>query len=283
MRRRLSTHYDTKSHISKDRWMVSYADFITLLFAFFVVMYAVSAFQNEGKYRVLSESIVKALARPKQQEGEGGEVAQSEKFVVKPEIAAKRAAEEPPVEDIRIKSMADSIRKALQQWIDMGLIQIHQSPVRLEIEINASVLYDSGKAVLAPAAAPILQLIADVLRNFPNAIHIEGFTDNRPISNETYPSNWELSTARAAAVVRMFKKQGIQPERMAAIGYGEYRPVADNSTAQGRNRNRRVVVVVLSSTDPSEFVEIVKQSKDTLKDAPVEVRAEEPAQQPQQP
>ncbi len=277
MRRRLSTHYDTKSHISKDRWMVSYADFITLLFAFFVVMYAVSAFQNEGKYRVLSESIVQALAKPQQPS-----TAQSlppEKFIVKPEIAAKRALEasppEPPTEDLRIKSMADSIKAALEPWIKMGLIAIKQSPIRLEIEINASVLYDSGKASLAPDAAPILEVIADILNKFPNAIHIEGFTDNRPISNETYPSNWELSTARAAAVVRMFRQQGIRPERMAAIGYGEHRPVANNLTSAGRNKNRRVVVVVLSAADPRAFVEIVEKSKRALEQMPVEVRVDQ--------
>ncbi len=273
MRRRLSIHYDTKSHISKDRWMVSYADFITLLFAFFVVMYAVSAFQNEGKYRVLSESIVQALAKPDQPTAKPA----AQKFVVKPEIAAKRALEAaPPTEDLRIKSMADSIRTALEPWINMGLININQSPIRLEIEINASVLYDSGKASLAPAAAPILEVIAEILRNFPNAIHIEGFTDNRPISNETYPSNWELSTARAAAVVRMFRQQGISPERMAAIGYGEHRPIANNLTAAGRNKNRRVVVVVLSAADPRAFVEIVERSKAALKEAPVEIQTRQP-------
>lgn len=270
MRRKV--HYDTQSHISKDRWMVSYADFITLLFGFFVVMYAVSTFENEGKYRVISDSIIQALTKPEQPsqiDPNAQRQIETEAAVSSDETSPQPP---PPPEDVTIKSMADSVRKVLQPWIEMGLITINQSPIRLEIEINASVLYDSGSAELAPDAEPILHVIAELLQQFPNAIHIEGFTDNRPISNSTYPSNWELSSARAAAVVRMFRKKNIEPERMAAIGYGEFRPIADNSTIEGRNRNRRIVVVVLSGGDPRDFVEIVKQAEPKLEALPVDVK-----------
>lgn len=258
-------HYDTKSHISKDRWMVSYADFITLLFAFFVVMYAVSTFENEGQYRIISESILKALSKPQVQDQSLPGITPNEPaaFDVGSEPGSGEEAgadvllKVPTQEDVKIKAMADSVREALQPWIEMGLIKITQEPIQLEIEINASVLYDSGEAVLAADAEPILQVIAEILQDFPNAIHIQGFTDNQPISNSLYPSNWELSSARATAVVRMFRRLNIEPSRMAAIGYGEFQPVADNTTTAGRNKNRRVIVVVLSGNDPKNFIEVV--------------------------
>ncbi len=255
---------------NRDRWIVSYADFITLLFGFFVMMYAVSSV-NDGQYRLLSKSIVEALADPQSANPANlGNIVsgqhEQQEHSLSMESGEKKASEEryAIAQDVVIKSMADTVKKALSPWIDMGIIGIEQSPIRLEIQINASVLFDSGSARLAPDAEPILEVLSDILEKFSNAIHVEGFTDNQPISNSVFPSNWELSSARASSVLRMLVSQGIAPDRMAAIGYGEFRPVADNDNAIGRNQNRRVVIVVLSGSDPRDFIEILSSTKDAV-------------------
>jgi len=145
--------------------------------------------------------------------------------------------------------MADEIEHAMQNLIKEDLISVRRSTFWLEVEINTSILYSSGNARLAPDAVPVLEELAKILTPFPNAVHVEGFTDDVPINTLTFPSNWELSAARAASVVTLFAKTGIDPARLAAIGYGEYRPVADNDTEEGRAKNRRVVVVVMSGVD----------------------------------
>ena len=115
--------------------------------------------------------------------------------------------------------------------------------------MQTDVLFPTAVARIADAARPALVRLADILEPFPNPIRVEGHTDNVPISTERFPSNWELSAARAASVVRLFEQQGVEPSRMAALGLGEHAPVADNSTPAGRNRNRRVLVVILASDE----------------------------------
>jgi chemotaxis protein MotB len=107
-------------------------------------------------------------------------------------------------------------------------------------------LFLSGEAELSPRALPVLKKIAEVLKPLPNAINIEGHTDNIPIDTVEFPSNWDLSSARASSVVQEFVKVGINPVRLSAIGYGEFHPVGDNKLAEGRFKNRRVVLVLMS-------------------------------------
>ena len=123
----------------------------------------------------------------------------------------------------------------------------------MEVEIKTSILFPSGSAILQPEALPILSEIADILKDFPNPIHVEGFTDSVPINTVAFPSNWELSAGRAASVVHLFTKDGVEPRRMAAIGLGEYRPIADNATAEGRNKNRRVVLLIMESASADKM------------------------------
>jgi len=119
----------------------------------------------------------------------------------------------------------------------------------LEIEIKSNLLFSSGSSELISDSIPLLVGLSKTLVERPNRIHIEGFTDDKPITTNIFPSNWELSGARAAAVVRLFESNGIAPSRLAAIGYGEYQPVSGNQTEEGRARNRRVVVVVMASLE----------------------------------
>ncbi|MEP5324144.1 OmpA family protein, partial [Marinobacter alexandrii] len=114
----------------------------------------------------------------------------------------------------------------------------------LELNLPNSLLFGSGDAEPHYDAFAVIEKIATVLRNRDNAVKVEGFTDNQPISSQRFPSNWELSTARAAAVVRMLSMEGIEPERLAAVGYGRFQPVARNDTDEGRRRNRRVVLLI---------------------------------------
>ncbi len=264
--------YENSVRNNTDRWIVSYADFITLLFGFFVMMYAISSV-SDGSYRVLSDSIVEALAKPDMQAKDSELLSSDEDAEIDEKSGFKGESykENKLDDDLLIKSMANTVKKSLSPWMEMNLIDVVQTPVRLEIEINASVLFDSGSAVLAPDAEPILEVIADILKEFPNGIHIEGFTDNMPISNSVYPSNWELSAFRAASVVRMFRVKGVKPERMAAVGYGEFRPVANNFTQEGRNRNRRIVIVVLPGNDPRDFLEVLASKELLNLNAPVEL------------
>ena len=128
--------------------------------------------------------------------------------------------------------------------------------------MKTNTLFSSGSARLETSAVPILRKLSDNFNSNKNPIQVEGFTDNRPIHTSSYPSNWELSAARAASVVHLFTKFGIDPNRMSAIGYGEYRTIADNSTADGRQRNRRVVIIIAANADTRRIVDLDRASND---------------------
>ncbi len=138
----------------------------------------------------------------------------------------------------------------MQSLIDAKLVTVRRDNLWLEIEINADILFPSGSGEFAPAAEPVLDKLAEVLKPFPNPIRVEGHTDDRPIRTGEFPSNWELSAARAASVVHQFTKQGVDPLRLEIVGFGEFHPRQPNDTAEGRNANRRVVVLVLEEVAP---------------------------------
>ncbi len=260
-----------EEHENLERWLISYADFITLLFAFFVVMYAVSSI-NEGKYRVLSDTLVSAFnTQPKSlqpiqvgMDGMQGDPA----AINKPERLS--GGKPSVIEMLRQTAQSDALARiatdfesALAPLINEDLIKVTKNDLWVEIEINTSILFDSGSARLSAQSQPVLASIAGILQRYPNHLQVEGFTDNLPISTEVFPSNWELSAARAASVVHLFMTNGVQPERMAAIGYGEYRPVADNATADGRQQNRRVSVVVLADANARKALDIERNRATT--------------------
>ena len=133
--------------------------------------------------------------------------------------------------------------------IELGLIHIRRNELWLEVEIKSNVLFKSGSAVIKRESVPVLSEIGQILSRFPNLIKVEGFTDNQSIKSPVYPSNWELSAARAASVVRLFELSDVNSERLRAVGYGKNRPVASNTTAEGRAKNRRVVVIIMADKD----------------------------------
>ena len=150
--------------------------------------------------------------------------------------------------------MEREVQNAMQALIDAKLVTVRRESLWLEIEINTDILFPSGVSDFAPAAAPVLDKLADVLKPFPNPIRVEGHTDNRPIKTASFPSNWELSAARAASVVHEFTKVGIDPLRLEIVGFGEFHPRQTNDTVEGRNANRRVAILVLEAVAPGEPV-----------------------------
>jgi chemotaxis protein MotB len=236
-----------EEHENLERWLVSYADFITLLFAFFVVMYAISSV-NEGKYRVMSDSLVSAFKEaPSSEKAIELQTKHSEILTGTGKVIGK-AADTPERQKAAdsMKKVAKSVLQAMQPLIQNGQVRVTQSPRGITVEINASVLFKSGEAVLQPQSTEALAAVAEVLGKVDNPIQVEGHTDNIPIKSLNFPSNWELSSSRAGSVVRLFTERGVPAARMVAIGYADNRPVDTNATLDGRSRNRRVNVLILN-------------------------------------
>jgi len=242
MPRRKRYQEDVENH---ERWLISYADFITLLFAFFVVMYAISVV-NIGKYTVLSEALGDAFGgrgaatRPNTAV-EIDQLPLSSIIAHKRMEAAKRDRE-------RLQQLARRLHEAMGPLVASGKVRITQNNRGVTVEINASVLFDEGDAELTGDARPTLQAVADLLKDDRHAIEVEGHTDDTPIATGRYPSNWELSAARASTVVRLFAAGGVAEKRLAAVGRAANVPIAPNDGAEGRARNRRVAVTVLAGT-----------------------------------
>ncbi|MBW4933688.1 flagellar motor protein MotD [Marinobacter sp. F4206] len=249
MRRRRQPQEDLHN---KERWLISYADFITLLFAFFVVMYSVSSV-NEGKYKVLSETLTGVFNAPQRSVKPievGDRPSQSvdapSDAVIPPAVteAPRNSERDAEARTEALRAMADQLTLEFDELIDQGVVTLETSDRWLELNLPNSLLFGSGDAEPHYDAFDVVSKIARVLRDRDNAVKVEGFTDNQPISTSRFPSNWELSAARAAAVVRMLTMEGIEPERLAAVGYGRFQPVARNDTDEGRRRNRRVVLLI---------------------------------------
>lgn len=231
-----------------DRWLVSYADFITLLFAFFVVMYAISTV-SEGKYRVLSDSLVSAF-RSVSVNTEGAAL------VTVPDAPSLRRVASPrkpsKADELRkharekMRSVARDLLAALGPLADDGRVRVSETAKGVTLEINASVLFAPGEARVDGSAAKPLRAVAAILAPTEFPLTIEGHTDTTPIGTPQFPSNWELSAVRASSVVRLFIEAGMAPRRLTAAGYGEHRPVASNDSAEGRARNRRVTLLIES-------------------------------------
>ncbi len=249
-----------EEHENHERWLVSYADFITLLFAFFVVMYAISSV-NEGKYRVLSDSISSAFKNiPGSTTGAMVEVNPSSPTPVaipfkKPQVTNLKQDVQREQNREMLRNKAKEITEALAPLVRQGHVRVTEGAQGITVEINASVLFDSGEARLQVPAIRALTAVGQILATTDFPITVEGHTDNAPINTPLFPSNWELSGARAASVVRLFIDTGVDARRLTATGYAEQRPVADNASIEGRQRNRRVAINMESRT-PDQVKEL---------------------------
>ncbi len=263
-----------EEHANHEAWAIPYGDLITLLLAFFVVMYAVSSI-NEGKYRVMAASMSAAFGgTPKSPlpiqigdnlaKGTKGEQAappsevpqfQNDKVdILSSAPLAKVLKEARPAtarlnaeSDAMLNRISDSISEALAPLIADNWVRVTRKTFWLEVEINTDLLFASGSSALNAEVLPVIDQLGEVLTQFDNRLRVEGHTDDRPIHTSIFPSNWELSAARAGTVVRRLRDGGIAPERLSVVGYGEFHPVDDNTTLEGRQRNRRVTIVILAA------------------------------------
>lgn len=225
-------------HSSHDRWLVSYADFITLLFAFFVVMYS-AAQLDKRRAGQLATAIQTAFLQygslPPEPSDVGG-------------LSANGVPSNLPIgntDDDEFSLLRGRVEQALAGEIASGDVAVRRTSEGLVISLREVGFFDSGSADIRASSRPAFQRLAEVLRATDTDIRIEGHTDNVPIHNSRYGSNWDLSTARATATVRLLITQyDFRPERLAASGYAEYRPIASNDGAEGRALNRRVDIVI---------------------------------------
>lgn len=270
----MARRHEHEDHVNHEAWAIPYGDLVTLLLAFFVVMYAVSSI-NEGKYRVLSDSMVaafrgspkttapievgdKAIKVRRDDTVAGLHPSQALKLP-EPTSDAQRSVVEHfgPLDadagpehagtEHSLGELAEQVERAMEELIGRNLVTVTRKPLWLEVEIKTDILFPSGSAEIETQAISILQNIAAILAPVQSPIRVEGHTDDRPINTMQFPSNWELSGARASRIVRLFESLGIDPARMSVAGMGEHRPVADNLTVEGRNRNRRVTLLILDA------------------------------------
>jgi chemotaxis protein MotB len=282
-----------EEHQNHEAWAIPYGDLITLLLAFFVVMYAVSSV-NEGKYRVLSDSLVAAFRgqpmsmQPVQvgqkQFGSGADLSMSlvqqdmltgqprEMFAPLPlkPIEVEPGRGESPSQPLaqpgesgkgqgNLDAVEEEVGRAMAELVEQGLVSVRRRQATVEVEIRTDILFGSGSATLTRDAEAVIARIGRVLARFRNAVLVEGHTDDRPISTAQFPSNWELSAARAASVVHVLTENGVPGGQVTVVGFAEFRPLASNEDAAGRNANRRVLVVVRGTEvadSPSAATEI---------------------------
>jgi len=239
-----------RNRISHDRWLVSYADFITLMFAFFVVLYAFARADQKKQVQVSSAiheafrsmSGNSATARPESKAGDGqaGQADLPGKSGVEEDIAAGSQVME------GLEQLRSELTGILSSQIASQAVALEMGRDGLVISLREAGFFDSGSAAPKPEALPTLRKIAVTLGGTAYDLRVEGHTDNLPIHNAEFDSNWELSSARATRIARLFlEMKAIQPDRISAAGYAEYHPVASNDTAEGRAENRRVDLVVM--------------------------------------
>ena len=269
------------SHENHERWLVSYADFITLLFAFFVMMFS-STQADRAKAKAVSESVKQALEHGQFSAaistvlGRGRH--EAHRAPITPDPADTRENPAPPPAPPGPRPPADltksmgSLQQGLASELQSGKVQLKMTPRGLIISLREAAFFASGDDSVQPASYPILGKICEVIAEVPNPLRLEGHTDAIPIHNSRFRSNWELSTARAIATLELMRTRfQMDPGRMAVAGYAENAPSDTNETEEGRAHNRRVDLVVLSA-------EALKVEADT---PPVEPRqAENPRSPP---
>lgn len=242
-----SEEFEESGH--RERWILSYADFITLMFAFFVVMYSISSV-NDGKFRVLSQTMADVFQNPevavaveqrlveraRQQLSSGGALLAEEDALFSEELANPAL--------LRPQELGEVLLTLLTKPISENRVRLRTSEDWTEVEIDSDLAFNAATTRLTPEAVEALAAIAELARVVDMPVRVEGFTDNLPVSDTLYASNRERSAATAARIADALVKAGVSVERVSATGFGEAFPIASNASADGRRRNRRVVVAV---------------------------------------
>lgn len=226
-----------EEHENHERWLVSYADFITLLFAFFVSMYAISSV-NEGKFRIMSEALAIAF---------NPSLYTSTKMHEGPRFVKEQRAHMSEEFKDMFTNNYQKIQAALKDLEKDKKLTLIVDEQRITIRISESMLFEPASDELLPEAIPVLDEIGKVLKDMPNNLRIEGHTDNIPTNTPRFPSNWDLSSGRAIRILKFFiNNHKYDPRKLSALGYGEYRPIFSNDTPAGRSKNRRVDIMVIN-------------------------------------
>ncbi len=288
----MARRHRQEEHINHEAWAIPYGDLVTLLLAFFVVMYAISSV-NESKFRVMSDALNSAFGGPPRtispiQLGQaqlrgsafdrpsplaaGAKAAPAAFTPVKAvhvrqvlelptfgragfaRLKAESAREADARRERQLNSLGRQIQRALGEMMRLKLVTVRRGSTYLEVEIQSDILFASGVATPSPVALATVRKLAAVLRDEANAVRVEGYTDDQPIRTAQFPSNWELSAARAASVVHVLTGEGVDASRLAVVGYGEHQPIADNGTQAGRNANRRVLLVILAAPQAPDAI-----------------------------
>ena len=259
---RLRKRRNDVEHDDIHRWLVSYADYMTLMFALFVVLYAM-AMVNEEPFESITESfghVFQAYEDERKNLGHGDSVLMVNTKKTNKQLYGDGILEvagpelldnEKNLSNIsdaevgsNLTSLEEDLHEALYELVESGYAQLQVDGDWLEIELNSGLLFPSGSSSVTNSAEAILAVIYDVIGQATNFIRVRGYTDNQAIDNEIFSSNWELSVFRATAILRVLEKLGLNPAQMAIEGYGQYYPSSENLTAQGRARNRKVVVAI---------------------------------------
>ncbi|MEQ1673670.1 MAG: flagellar motor protein MotD [Candidatus Nitrotoga sp.] len=233
-------------HDNPDRWLISYADFVTLLFAFFVVMYSISSV-NEEKYKTFSDSLSIALTDQPSSIPPGIVINQQEQMLktLVDKRTARLGEQQRKIQD-RMKNLANGLSKVMSPLIDQGLVSINLTKRGVVLDIRASSLFKTGDAVLQPGYLEMLREVSRVLGKEELSIEVEGHTDDIPIMTAQFPSNWELSSARASSVARMLIDNGVAAKRLSVVGLASNQPLVPNNSPENRSKNRRVSIMIVS-------------------------------------
>ncbi|CUU01580.1 chemotaxis protein MotB [Candidatus Thermokryptus mobilis] len=239
MSRKKKGHHE--EHENLERWLITYADLITLLLGLFVVLYSMSQI-DLNKYQQWISAFSQLF-------GGGGVLSGGKGLLVTP--APQRSGSEAQASTYQTSSTQQKLEVQINAILSTNIqsrkIIVTTSPEGLTIHLLERLLFESGSAELKPEAKAVLDTIAEILKLLPNKIKIEGHTDDRPIRSARFPSNWHLSVARALNTAYYLMSKGVNPEKISIAGYSEYRPIAPNNSEENRAKNRRVDIVIVST------------------------------------
>ena len=291
MRRRLGRSAQKSQHT--ERWLVSYADYMTIMFAFFVVMYAI-AINKEENFQILSDSLEQVFdksARIYSQQGTGVEgtgiltdrVTPEKELLYGESINKEEQGPElldgqSDTSNIQQKYLGKPLDSLLTKLQSALIDEIRDGEANLElhqdwliIELSSGMLFSSGSAVAHSRAKQVVKIVKDIIEPVDNYIRVRGYTDDETIRNEIFRSNWELSVARATSVLVELESLGINSARMAIEGYGQYSPFAENNTEEGRAENRKVVIALSKYGLPNEVNKLAEEQAAEIKEPEPEV------------
>ncbi|GLQ32361.1 flagellar motor protein MotD [Litoribrevibacter albus] len=261
-RRRINLHGP-----SHERWLISYADFITLMFAFFVVLYGISSV-NEGKYKILASNLIGVFnapptsSNPIQIGDQARQIPITEKrLIVQPNQVAEQETSTTVPQEADMPKLQEAFEQGFEGLLKQGVMSLEGSEDWLEVTLGSEVLFGTGSSEPTRKAEDVIADVAMILGGYSNPIQVEGHTDNVPINNREYKSNWDLSAARAASVVRQLQEEGLDPSRLAAVGYGQFQPLVRNTTPLNRRKNRRIVLLISRSAVTRKDLDQVRQAQ----------------------